>query len=145
MSKIAIVVCLLSAVSADSAAEADAQVYGTPYQGYPGFQGFQGFQGYNLRGYNQPSQEDAKVSLEMSNQLKDMAKNLFNQFIDLELVDTLKAYKSKRSAEAYNTPYQGYSQEDAKTSLERAEMENQLKDMAKNLFDQFIDLKLVDT
>merc|ERR550517_2132681 len=115
MSKIAIVVCLLSAVSADSAAEADAQVYGTPYQGYPGFQ-----ESFNYQA------EDAKTSLEreqMEDQMKDMLRSLFDAFINLKLADSLKPSKSKRSAEAYYTPYQGYSQEDAKTYLERAEME----------------------
>merc|ERR1719193_1912226 len=192
MFKIAIVVCLLSAVCALPAPEAGAEAYNTPYQAY--YAPYQGYQGYNFvqpgynnqGGYNQLAytQEDAKTSLEqdqMGDQLKDMLRSLYSTFIDLKLEDTAKQSaqsamlafnqgRFKRSAEAYNTPYQayyapyqgyqgynfvqpafnnqrGYNQlayttTDAKTSLEQEQMGDQLKDMLRSLYSTFIDLKL---
>merc|ERR1719219_727411 len=99
MFKIAIVVCLLSAVSAVPAPEADAQFYYNPYQAY---------QGYNPRGYNQQagySQEDAMVSLErkqMEEQLEEMARKLWKQFTDMNLVDKLKQSTSANTKEDIN-------------------------------------------
>ena len=72
-------------------------------------------------------------------------KSLFNTFLSLKLTDSLKPSVSKRSAEAYYTPYQGYSQEDAQTSLEQEQMGDQMKDMLRSLYSTFIDLNLENT
>merc|ERR1712105_265539 len=154
MFKIAIVVCLLSAVCALPAPEADAVAYYTPYQGYQEYNvqpAFNNQRGYNQLAYNQ---EDAKTSLEqeqMGDQMKAMLRSLYSTFIDLKLEDTAKQSVQSAMA-AYNqgrykrsAQYQGYSNQDAKTSLEQEKMAEQMKDMLRSLFSTFIDLKLENT
>ena len=170
----------MSAVCALPAPEADAEAYYAPYQGYQEYNvqpAYNNQRGYNQLAYNQ---EDAKTSLEqeqMGDQMKAMLRSLYSTFIDLKLEDTAKQSaqsamlafnqgRFKRSAEAYNTPYQGYqgynfvqpafnnqrgynqlayTQEDAKTSLEQEQMGDQMKAMLRSLYSTFIDLKLEDT
>merc|ERR1712142_1091932 len=84
---------------------------------------------------------------QMGDQMKAMLRSLYSTFIDLKLEDTAKQSVQSAMA-AYNqgrfkrsAQYQGYSNEDAQTSLER----DQMKDMLRSLFSTFIDLKLEDT
>merc|ERR1712006_83552 len=109
--------------------------------------------------YQGYSNQDVQTSLEqeqMGDQMKNMLRGLYSTFMDLKLEDTVKQSaqsamaafnqgRFKRSAEAYITPYQGYSNQDAQTSLEQEQMGDQMKDMLRSLYSTFIDLNLENT
>merc|ERR1712006_10353 len=109
--------------------------------------------------YQGYSNQDVQTSLEqeqMGDQMKNMLRSLYSTFMDLKLEDTVKQSaqsamaafnqgRFKRSAEAYITPYQGYSNQDAQTSLEQEQMGDQMKDMLRSLYSTFIDLNLENT